>query len=189
MRRYESVIILDPDLPDEEIVGLTDRFSNVIKTNGGEIIKIEDWGAKRLAYLVKKKDKGRYILFDYVGSPALIREIERQLKITEDVMKFLSVKLDEEVDLEAFKPTAAQEETAVAEVAEMPVPGAEPEVPAEAGGLAAAPEPAGTEIMPPTAGDEPVSFAEPSEAQPEQEPAEPTAQEEATSLETKNEEV
>jgi ribosomal protein S6 len=60
-------------------------------------------GSKRLAYLVKKRDKGRYVLFDFVGLPAIISEMERQFKISEEVMKFLSVKLDDEVDLEAFK--------------------------------------------------------------------------------------
>jgi len=189
MRRYESVIILDPDLPDDQIAALSDRFSNVIKTNGGEIIKIEDWGSKRLAYLVKKKDKGRYILFDYVGFPALIREIERQLKIAEEVMKFLSVKLDDEVDLEAFKATAVQQEAAAAEMAEVPAAAAGPELPAVAEEPVTGPEPVGADAMPPVIADQPVSSAETLEVQPEQESAERTAQEQATSLETKNEEV
>jgi len=126
MRRYESVVILHPDMPDEDIRSFTERYSNVIKSNGGEIIKIEDWGFKRLAYLVRKKDRGRYILFDYVGLPALIAELERQLKITEEVMKFISVKLDEDVDLEAFK-AAAEEKRAAAKPEPVPVVQVEPE--------------------------------------------------------------
>jgi small subunit ribosomal protein S6 len=117
MRRYESVIILDPELADEEVQNFTERYSTLLKTAGGEIIKIEDWGFKKLAYLVKKKDRGRYILFDFVGVPAAIAEMERQLKITDEVMKFLSVKLDDDVDLEAFK--AASEEKAAAEAAKL----------------------------------------------------------------------
>jgi small subunit ribosomal protein S6 len=120
MRRYESVIILDPELPDEDVQNFTERYSTLLKTNGGEIIKIEDWGFKKLAYLVKKKDRGRYILFDFVGMPAAIAEMERQLKITDEVMKFLSVKLDDDVDLEAFK--AASEEKAAAEAAKLTTP-------------------------------------------------------------------
>jgi len=119
MRRYESVVILNPDMPDDDIQGFTDRFSNLIKTNGGEIIKIEDWGFKKLAYLVEKKDKGRYILFDFVGMPALILELERQFKITEDVLKYLSVKLDEDVDLEAFKASVQEKAASPAEVTEV----------------------------------------------------------------------
>lgn len=103
MRRYESVIILDPELPDEDIQGFTEKFTGIIKTSGGEIIKIEDWGAKKLAYPVKKRDRGRYLLLDFVGLPALIAELERQFKITEEVMKFLSVKVEDKVDLGAFR--------------------------------------------------------------------------------------
>jgi small subunit ribosomal protein S6 len=118
MRRYESVVILDPELPEEEIVGFTERCSRLIKEHGGEIIKIEDWGSKKLAYLVKKKDRARYILFDFVGLPALIMELERQFKIAEEVMKFLSVKLDDEVDLEAFKARTEEKKVQVEPVSE-----------------------------------------------------------------------
>jgi small subunit ribosomal protein S6 len=106
MRRYESVVILDPDLGDDDVHTFTDRYSEVIKTYGGEVIKVDDWGIKRLAYLVKKREKGRYLLFDFAGNPAVIEELERQFKISEDVMKFLSVKLDADVDLEAVRAAA-----------------------------------------------------------------------------------
>jgi len=162
MRRYESVVILHPDMPDEDIRSFTERYSNVIKSNGGEIIKVEDWGSKRLAYLVQKKDRGRYILFDYVGLPALIAELERQFKITEEVMKFISVKLDEDVDLEAFK--AAAEEKRAAAKAE-PVPAVEE-------------------------GPEPVPSEEAAQAETEAvEPAEETAQAETEAAEPEIEEA
>lgn len=144
MRRYESVIILDPDLPDDDIRAFTDRYTELIRSYGGDIIKVDDWGLKKLAYLVKKREKGRYVFFDYGGVPALIEEMERQLKISEEVMKFLSVKLDEDFDLEAFKAEAeakAQEAEAKAQEAarakaapvEAPAPESPPEEkPAEA---------------------------------------------------------
>lgn len=150
MRRYESVIILDPELADEDVQNFTERYSTLLKTNGGEIIKIEDWGFKKLAYLVNKKDRGRYILFDFVGMPAAIAEMERQLKITDEVMKFLSVKLDEDVDLEAFK--AASEEKAAAEAAKVTTPEQAAEAPEEA----AEPEKAAEEVK---AEEEPESAA------------------------------
>jgi small subunit ribosomal protein S6 len=129
VRRYESVVILAPEMPDDDIRNFTEKYSELIKTNGGEIIKIEDWGFKRLAYLVKKKEKGRYILFDFVGVPAVITELERQFKISEEVLKFLSVKIDDDVDLEAFK--AAEEEKKAAEAARRAPPApAEPVAPA-----------------------------------------------------------
>jgi small subunit ribosomal protein S6 len=106
MRRYESVVILDPDLAEDDIRTFADRYSEVIKSYGGEVIKVDDWGIKRLAYLVKKREKGRYLFFDFAGNPALIEELERQFKISEEVMKFLSVKLDSDVDLEAVRAAA-----------------------------------------------------------------------------------
>jgi small subunit ribosomal protein S6 len=134
MRRYESVVILNPDMGDDDIRNFTERYTQLVKTSGGEIIKVEDWGLKRLAYLVNKKDKGRYILFDYVGEPALIYEIERQFKISEDVMKFLSVKLEAAVDLEAFKtaPKGEAEAEAEAPAEAEATEGAAPEAGAEA---------------------------------------------------------
>ncbi len=123
MRRYECVVILDPEVLDDDIRNFTDKYGQLIKSTGGEVIKIEDWGAKKLAYLVKKKDKGRYILFDFVGLPSLIAEVERQLKIADEVMKFLSVKLEDTVDLEAFKAgKEAPAEAAPEEVLETAVP-------------------------------------------------------------------
>ncbi|AFM23967.1 30S ribosomal protein S6 [Desulfomonile tiedjei] len=127
MRRYETIAVLDPDLHDDDVKTFTEKYSQLIMTQGGEVIKVEDWGTKKLAYLVRKRDKGHYILFDYVGNPALIFEMERQLKIAEDVMKYLSVKLDDEVDLEAFKQQAKPEEAAPEEA-----PAAETAAPVEA---------------------------------------------------------
>jgi small subunit ribosomal protein S6 len=138
MRRYECVVILDSDMKDDDIQGFTQQYAQLIKDHGGETIKIEDWGTKRLAYLVKKKEKGRYVMFDYVGTPALISEIERRMKISDDVLKFLSVKLDGDVDLEAFraaelaKKEAAQakaEEEAAAAAAAMAPPVAAEDTP------------------------------------------------------------
>ncbi|MDD3472623.1 MAG: 30S ribosomal protein S6 [Syntrophaceae bacterium] len=118
MRRYEAVVIVESDATDDEIKALTERYGDLIKSHDGEVIKIEDWGIKKLAYLVRKKDKGRYILFDFVSGPELVAELERQFKITENIMKYLTVKLDEDVDLEAFKAGAEKvEEAAPEEVA------------------------------------------------------------------------
>ena len=131
MRRYESVVILDSELADDDIQNFTDRYGAVIKDGGGEVIKIEDWGVKKFAYLVKKKEKGRYILLDYVGVPALVQELERQFRISEDVMKFLSVKLDDHVDLEAFKAQVEEEKANKAAAAAVPEIAPHTETPVE----------------------------------------------------------
>ena len=173
MRRYESLIILDPDLPDEDIVGFTERYSQLIKTSGGEIIKIEDWGSKRLAYLVKKRDRGRYILIDFVGLPALITEMERQFKISEEVMKFLSVKLDDSVDLDAFK--AAQEPPPEPEPQEAP-PVEESDQPVTQEGAPAAEEAAVEEPVTTETGESEPSAAPTTEQTPEESAAAPTTE-------------
>jgi small subunit ribosomal protein S6 len=118
MRRYEAVIIIEPEVADDEVKALSEKYGDLIKSHEGEVIKIEDWGIKKLAYLVRKKDKGRYLLFDFVSGPTLISELERQFKITENIMKYLTVKLDEDVDLEAFKAGEKPEEE-VSEVTEI----------------------------------------------------------------------
>ncbi|MBM4329366.1 MAG: 30S ribosomal protein S6 [Deltaproteobacteria bacterium] len=122
MRRYESVVILDPELSDDEVRTFTERYSGIIKKQGGELIKLDDWGRKKMAYLVKKRDVGRYVLFDFVGLPEVITEVERNFKITESVLKFISVKLDHNVNLEAFK---AQRETEAAAAAPAEAPSGE----------------------------------------------------------------
>lgn len=139
MRRYETVVILAPEVPDDDVAAFTAKYGDLIKTSG-EIIKIEDWGYKRLAYLIKKKERGRYILFDFVGIPSLIDELERQFKISEDVLKFLSVKVDDEVDLEAFK-----EKTEEAKEAAPEATAATPEPPSEG-----EPEPQAEQTQPDT---------------------------------------
>jgi small subunit ribosomal protein S6 len=120
MRRYECVVILTPEMQDDDIVSFTETYSGLIRDSGGEVIKIEDWGQKRLAYLVKKKERGRYLLFDFAGMPALMAEMERRLKITEEVIKYMSVKLDDRIDLEAFR--AKQEAAAAPKIEAVPAP-------------------------------------------------------------------
>ncbi|MGO9120984.1 MAG: 30S ribosomal protein S6 [Desulfomonilaceae bacterium] len=139
MRRYESVIILDPDLPDDDIQAFTNRYTELIRSYGGDVIKVDDWGLKRLAYLVKKREKGRYVFFDYAGVPELIHEMERQFKIAEEVIKFLSIKLDQDLDLEAFKAEAEAKAAEAAPAKATPVQPAA-EAPIEEMPAVAAPE-------------------------------------------------
>jgi small subunit ribosomal protein S6 len=117
MRHYESVVILDPDLTDDDVKSFSDEYTNIISGRGGEVIKVDDWGRKRLAYLVNKKEMGRYILVDYVGDPAVLSEVERRFKISDQVMKFLSVKLSETADPDALRAEVARQEEEKAEAA------------------------------------------------------------------------
>ncbi|MFH0823608.1 MAG: 30S ribosomal protein S6 [Pseudomonadota bacterium] len=109
MRRYESVVILDPELSEDLVKEFTEKYGNLVKSRGGEIVKISDWGRKRLAYPVRKREAGRFVLFDFLGAPSVINEVERNFKIADEVMKFLTVKLDDKADMDALMGGAKEE--------------------------------------------------------------------------------
>jgi small subunit ribosomal protein S6 len=95
MRRYETIFILDPDLEEEQTLSVTEKVKGIITQANGEILKIEDWGKRKLAYEVKKKPKGHYFLIHFLGSPALLSELERNFRVMDAVIKFQSVRLGE----------------------------------------------------------------------------------------------
>ena len=95
MRKYETIFILDPDLEEEQTQSAIEKVKGIISQNNGEILKVEDWGKRKLAYQVKKKAKGHYILIHFMGSPTLISELERNYRVMDAVIKFQSVRLDE----------------------------------------------------------------------------------------------
>ena len=95
MRKYESIFILDPDLEETQAQSVIEKAKGIITQGSGEILKVEDWGKRKLAYEVKKKPKGHYILIHFVGSPALLSELERNFRVMDAVIKFQSVRLGE----------------------------------------------------------------------------------------------
>jgi small subunit ribosomal protein S6 len=95
MRKYEIIFILDPDLEEEQAQSLVEKVKGIIAQANGEVLKVEDWGKRKLAYEVKKKAKGHYILVHFLGSPALLSELERNFRVMDAVIKFQSVRLDE----------------------------------------------------------------------------------------------
>jgi small subunit ribosomal protein S6 len=95
MRKYETIFILDPDLEEEQTQSTIEKVKGIITQTNGEILKVEDWGKRKLAYEVKKKAKGHYILIHFLGSPTLLSELERNFRVMDAVIKFQSVRLDE----------------------------------------------------------------------------------------------
>jgi small subunit ribosomal protein S6 len=118
MRRYETIIITDPDMAEEARKALTARIGELMAAEGGSLIKQDDWGMRKLAYEIRKKPRGFYTLFDFCGQSALVDEMERQFRIDDRVLKYMTVVLDKEADLESIKAemAAAAAETATAEV-------------------------------------------------------------------------
>ncbi|MGD2188241.1 MAG: 30S ribosomal protein S6 [Desulfobacterales bacterium] len=111
MRRYETIIILDPDLTAEERQTVLKRVQDVIEQQDGYMALIDDWGSRKLAYEIKKKERGYYVRFDFCGTAAIVDEIERFFRIDDRVLKFMTVLIDKIVDIEKIK-----EEVAAAEV-------------------------------------------------------------------------
>src|SRR5512145_741043 len=101
MAIYESIFIINPNLTDEETNGIIKKMQDVVAKQGGEMLKFEDWGKKKLAYEIKKQKRGHYAFFQFKGTPAAIAELERTYKLTDSVIKFLSVKLEKELRVKA----------------------------------------------------------------------------------------
>lgn len=115
MRRYETIIIIDPDLSEEGRAPVLDRVTELIPQFDGTLILVDDWGAKKLAYEIKKKTRGYYVRMDFCGGGALISEIERNFRIDDRVLKFMTVLLDNDVDPVKILADIAKEEAAKAE--------------------------------------------------------------------------
>jgi small subunit ribosomal protein S6 len=96
MRRYETIFIASPTLTDEQAEELVRQFEGIIAEQGGELLKTERWGRKKLAYEVQKFSEGYYTLFDMNAGPTLIAELERRFRNHDSVIKYLSVRMDEQ---------------------------------------------------------------------------------------------
>ena len=95
MNKYESVIIINPNASEETIKGLIDRSTALINTDG-KVEKADEIGKKKLAYEIAKNREGYYVVFEFEANPNLIAELERNYRITDEVIKFIVVRKDEE---------------------------------------------------------------------------------------------
>lgn len=94
-RIYEEMFILKPDTPEEEIDGFIEQMKSVVTSAGGAIDKADKWGIRRLAYRIDKRDEGFYVLLQFTSGPQVVRELERRLRVSDMVMKFITVRIDE----------------------------------------------------------------------------------------------
>lgn len=92
---YENVFIARQDLSTAQVDALADQFTAIIKEKGGEVKKRESWGLRNLAFRIRKNRKGHYILLNIDAPPAAVHEVERTMRFNEDVIRFLTVKVDE----------------------------------------------------------------------------------------------
>ena len=94
MNKYESVIIINPSVDDEKVKDLEKRFTDLINKDG-KLTKVDELGKKKLAYEVRKNKEGIYVVFYFEAKPTLIAELERNYRITDEVIKFIVVRVEE----------------------------------------------------------------------------------------------
>ncbi len=92
MRRYETIYILRPSLNEEQITTVVEKAQETITGNNGQIIELDRWGMKKLAYQIKKESQGFYIFCDYSATPEAVTEMERRFRIDDAVLRYLTVK-------------------------------------------------------------------------------------------------
>ena len=112
MRRYETIFIIDNDLSEEGRSPIFEKLKDLIQQHDGLQVMLDEWGTKRLAYEIKKKARGYYVCLDYCGSGPLVNEIERFFRIDDRVLKYMTVVLDKDVDIENVKEEIAKVEEA-----------------------------------------------------------------------------
>ena len=95
MPLYESIFIARQDVPTTQVEALTKMFSDIIVKDNGKVTKTEPWGLRNLAYRINKNKKGHYVLLNIDAPPAAIAEMERNMKLNEDVLRFMSVRVEE----------------------------------------------------------------------------------------------
>ena len=95
MNRYETVFIINPNVEETGVKALIKKFSDVIN-NAGKVENVEEMGKRKLAYEIKKNKEGYYVVINFEAQPELIKELERIYRITDEVIKFIVVRKDEE---------------------------------------------------------------------------------------------
>ena len=95
MREYEVMYIIKPGLEEDNYNQIIEKFNALVQTNGGEIIKVEPWGKRRLSYEIEKLREGYYVLMRINGAPELPKELERNFKIDDQIMRYLVIRVGE----------------------------------------------------------------------------------------------
>lgn len=91
MRRYETLVVLNPELPEAQTRETIDRAKRLLTNAGAEDFEVQEWGMRDLSYEIRKHKRGYYVLLEYKATPELVKELERNLKIADEVLRFISV--------------------------------------------------------------------------------------------------
>jgi len=93
LRPYEVLVIVDPRPTDEEVAALLTQLGEQLKTLGAEVTKVDNWGKRRLAYDIRKQREGTYAVFEVSAEPSMVKEFERQVRLNENVLRFVSTRV------------------------------------------------------------------------------------------------
>lgn len=110
MRNYESLYIIHPDVVGDELTAKVEKFQTVLTDQAAEIHKLDNWGVRKLAYPIRKVERGNYVQTLFCAEPEVIAEFERRLRLDEKILRFLTVRFEEEF------PAVVEAEPAVVEV-------------------------------------------------------------------------
>ena len=109
MANYESVLVARQDLGASQVSNIVEDLTNVIKKEGGEVVRVDNWGLKNLAYRIKKNRKGHYVVLNIAAPASAIAEYERLMRVNEDVIRYMTVKVEEFSSANAEKESAVEE--------------------------------------------------------------------------------
>ena len=104
MRHYETAFLIAPSLPEEETESLIEKMQETVNKKKGKMIQVNKWGKRKLAYPIKKHEEAYYVFFTYEGGPEISRELERQFRQTEVILRYLTLKKEGEKNLRKKKP-------------------------------------------------------------------------------------
>ena len=107
MRRYETIFIVPADLAEDESNGLVERYEAIIANLKGTLVKRENWGKRKLAYEIKKQTKGFYVLLDFAAKSEVVDELERNLRLDDKILKYMTVKKEDSVNLQEIEKEIA----------------------------------------------------------------------------------
>jgi small subunit ribosomal protein S6 len=124
MRIYEELFIVRPDTTEEAIDAFVEQVKTVITSGGGTVDAVEKWGVRKLAYRVQKRAEGFYVLIKFTAAPTVAKEVERRMRVTDAVMKWITVRTDEKLKKLAKRTKQREKRAKRRPVVERPAPSA-----------------------------------------------------------------
>lgn len=114
LREYEFTVIANSQISDEDSKKLFEKYESILLSDGGEIIKKNEWGTKKLAFPIKSQFRGKYVNYDLTARPEQVAEAERLMRIDDNILRYLSIRIGENVDVETRKRQIAKQEAEIA---------------------------------------------------------------------------